>query len=175
MNSRTIVVGVLCLSLVFVSLGCTQRLTDFTVISSKNVDLSRAAEFKRGSARVEGRDTTYIIIFFPTGIPNLKEAIDRAIEDVPGAVALVDGVVTFEHWYIPLIFGQQSYVVEGLPLIDRSLLSGQELPSNYIVSYYDESNNEQKVIYLTETEFSDVKTAIKNKDTKALKNILITN
>jgi hypothetical protein len=173
MNLRTIVVGVLCLSLVFVSLGCTQRLTDFTVISSKNVDLSRAAEFKRGSERVEGKDTIYIILFIPTGIPNLKEAIDNAIEKVPGAVALVDGVVKIESWYF--FIGAQSYIVEGLPLIDRSLLSGQELPSNYIVGYYDESNKEEKIVYLTEAEFLDVKTAIKNKDAKTVKQILITN
>jgi hypothetical protein len=97
--------------------GCTTRITDFTVISTKNVDISTIGHSKRGTNRIEGRDTAHTIIFVPTGIPNLKEAIDRAIENVPGAVALVDGVVYHEYFYIPCIYGRASYVVEGTPLI----------------------------------------------------------
>jgi hypothetical protein len=69
--------------------GCTSRLVDFTIISTKNIDLSHAATFQRAQTRVEGRDVVHIILFIPTGIVNLKEAIDRAIGSVPGAVALV--------------------------------------------------------------------------------------
>ena len=74
--------------------GCTTRFLDFTIISSKNVDMSRGAEFKRESTRVVGEDSASIIIFIPTGTPNAKEALDRAIESVPGAVALLDGVIS---------------------------------------------------------------------------------
>ena len=101
--------------------GCSQRILDFTIISSKNVDLSRADTWEQASWRVEGVDTAHWIIFFPTGIPNAKEAMDRAIESQPGAVALVDGVVTLKSWMIPLLYGQQKYVVEGSPLIDPKL------------------------------------------------------
>ncbi len=102
-----------------ISTGCSNiRVVDFTTISTKNVDWSRAATFNRSSTRVEGKDTVHIICIIPTGIPDMKEAIDRAIESKPGGVALVDGVVYLNAWYIPLIYGQQSYVVEGTPLID---------------------------------------------------------
>ena len=47
--------------------------------------------------------------------------MDRAIESQPGAVALVDGVVSFKSWIIPFIYGQQKYIVEGSPLIDPKL------------------------------------------------------
>jgi hypothetical protein len=104
-----------------ISTGCTTRLVDFTVISTKNVDWSKAATFNRSSARVEGKDTAHIIVFIPTGIPNMKEAIDRAIESKSGGVALVDGVVYSKFWWIPYIYGQTSYVVEGTPLIDPAL------------------------------------------------------
>jgi hypothetical protein len=87
--------------------GCTTRLVDFTMISTKNIDLSRSADFRRAQQRVKGKDEAMIIIFIPTGVPNMKEAIDRALESVPGAVALVDGVVLsggilVHYWNIQL-------------------------------------------------------------------------
>lgn len=102
--------------------GCTTRLVDFTLISTKNIDLTRGADFKRGASRVEGIDKAHIIICVPTGIPNMKEAVDKAIESVPGGVAILDGVLSQRFWYIPLIYGQSMYVVEGTPLIDPALL-----------------------------------------------------
>ncbi|MGZ8942802.1 MAG: hypothetical protein ACXW00_08555 [Methylobacter sp.] len=98
--------------------GCSQRMVDFTVISSKNMDLSHGADFKRSPTRIKGEDRKHIIIFIPTGIPNAKEAMDNAIESVPGAVGLVDGVITQYSWYIPYIYGQTWIEVEGTPLID---------------------------------------------------------
>ena len=105
--------------------GCTTRLVDFTVISTKNIELSRGADLKRGTLRVEGIDKTHIIIIIPTGVPNMEEAIDRAIESVPGAVALIDGVVSHRFWYIPYIYGQSMYIVKGTPLIDPTLTASR--------------------------------------------------
>lgn len=99
--------------------GCVQRITDFTVISSKNVDLSRGASFVRDDKRVQGEDTKYVFIF-PLGIPNAKEAMDLSIQGVPGCVALVDGVL--EHEWFALIFGYSTYRVKGTCLIDPNLL-----------------------------------------------------
>ena len=115
---KAFVLGLICL----ISAGCSNiRIVDFTTISTKNIDWSKAATFNRASARVEGEDKVHIICFIPTGVPNMKEAIDRAIESKPGGVALVDGVVYQKSWYIPLIYGQVSYVVDGTPLVDPSL------------------------------------------------------
>lgn len=120
--SKTIIV--FCVSLVLA--GCSQRIVDFTVISSKNIDLSRGADFKRSSTRIKGENKKNIIIFIPTGIPNAKEAMDKAIESVPGAVGLVDGVITQHSWYIPYIYGEMSIEVEGTPLIDPLLQRGYQ-------------------------------------------------
>jgi hypothetical protein len=100
------------------STGCTYRFIDFTAISSKNIDMSKGADFIRGKERVIGEDKSHIIVFIPTGTPNAKEALDRAIEKTPGAVALLDGVISTKWWYIPYIYGQQSVIVEGTPLIN---------------------------------------------------------
>lgn len=102
--------------------GCSTRITDFTFISSKNIDLSHGADFKRAPTRVKGEDRKSIIILIPTGEPNAKEAMDNAIESVPGAVGLVDGVITKSGWYIPYVYGQIWYEVEGTPLIDPATL-----------------------------------------------------
>ncbi len=101
--------------------NCSQRITDFTIISSKNIDLSRGKELKRSTDRVSGIDKKHVIFFIPTGIPNLKEAMDRAIESSPGAVALTDGVVTAYNWWIPGIYGQHWIEVSGSPLVDPDL------------------------------------------------------
>jgi len=116
--------------------GCTTRLTDFTIISTKNVDLSVIGRAKRGIARVKGEDRVHIIIIIPTGVPNMKEAIDRAIESTPGAVALVDGVVYSHSFYIPYIYGQSSFVVEGTPLINSAQAS-VAFPASHMVARYD--------------------------------------
>ncbi|MDI1291474.1 MAG: hypothetical protein PSV18_01865 [Methylobacter sp.] len=106
------------------STGCSQRIADFTIMSSKNIDLSRGADFKRSPTRVKGEDKKSIIILFPTGRPDVKQAMDNAIESVPGAVALMDGVATSHIWYIPYIYGEASIEIEGTPLIDPLLLKG---------------------------------------------------
>lgn len=134
--------------------SCTQRILDFTIISSKNIDLSKGASFERGSERVEGIDKVHIIVGFPTGTPNIKEAIDRAIESVPGAVALLDGVLSYSSWNA-IFYGQIKYIVEGTPLIDPALTDGT-------IDGYDEfvelKMNRQgevvKTVPLTEDQFS---------------------
>jgi hypothetical protein len=110
--------------------SCSHRVLDFTLISSKNVDLSKGATFVRGKNRVEGKDIVHWIIIIPTGTVNIKEALDRAIESTPGCVALLDGVIYTKFWWIPYIYGQQSATIEGTPLIDPSLaFNSTEIPT----------------------------------------------
>jgi hypothetical protein len=108
-------VVVLLISMFFI--GCSTRITDFTVISTKNVDLSKAASFKKEKVRVKGGHMPWDILIIPTGIPNLKTAIDRTIEKNPKSVALVDGVVYYK-WWSCILFGRSGYVVEGTQLLD---------------------------------------------------------
>ncbi len=96
--------------------GCVSRIGDFTLLSSKNVDISRLGTAKRSPNRVTGEDSKEIIFIFPTGVPNVKEAIDRAIQSEPDCVALSDATVSYSWFYIPYIFGRSSFVVEGTPV-----------------------------------------------------------
>ncbi len=78
-------------------------------------------EYERQKSRTVGIDKAHTLIFIPTGIPSVKEALDKAIESQPGGVALVDGVITRRSFYIPLIYGQDWYEVEGTLLVDPRL------------------------------------------------------
>lgn len=92
--------------------GCSTRLVDFTVISSKNVNVPT----KQKGQRVTGEDCVFVFISIPFGIPNMKEAIDRAIETAgPSYDALVDGVVYQTH--NPF---QMCFKVEGTPINTKS-------------------------------------------------------
>ncbi len=137
--------------------GCVTRLVDFTIISTKNIDLAKGASFTRASARATGEDIVSIIIIIPTGTPNIKTAIDRAIESVPGAVALLDGVLSQKTFYIPYIYGESGYVVEGTPLIDPALASHVKLQSNYIISRLDKKGNVEETKYVSKAEYESFK------------------
>jgi len=152
--------------------GCTHRLLDFTVLSSKNLDVAKMSQLERAGARQTGKDTTYVIIFIPIGLPDLKGAIDRALEKVPGAVALADGVVRAKSmWFV--LFGFNSIIVEGTPLIDPTLLrSGDTRPSDFMVSYIDPASKDSRVAYLSEPEFRQVRKAIHDEDSPAVESVL---
>lgn len=97
--------------------GCSQRILDFTVVSSKNTEMQVPTAAK--GDRVEGADTVPIILF-PLGTPSLKEAIDRAIESAgPEYDALIDGVLWYKFFYF--LFGIAEYKVEGTPVISSQI------------------------------------------------------
>lgn len=90
------------------------------MISTKNVPVDQLADLKKANARVKGVDSKPIVLSIPLGVPNMKEAIDKAIESHPNAVALCDGVIYSKGWHC-IFYGQNKYVVEGTPIYaDRS-------------------------------------------------------
>lgn len=107
------IVGVAALTMGILS-GCSMRMTDFTVISTKNVNIP----FTQQAPRVVGKDCVAVVLF-PFGIPNLKSAIDHAIENAgPQYDALIDGVAYFDNY--SFLIGQECYRVEGTPVSTKS-------------------------------------------------------
>ncbi len=82
----------------------------------------------------------------------MKEAVDRAMESVPGAVALVDGVLSSRVWYIPYVYGQESYIVEGTPLIDPRLAT-TSTDSEYFVTQINVDGSLKETKPVTEQEY----------------------
>jgi hypothetical protein len=116
-----------CIISILLLSGCSMRVADLTVASTKNVNLnseandtyklSGATRFIKG-ARVKGEDYTPVF-FIPLGMPDVEEAADRAIEQDKCAVALSD-VVIHQNTYA-FLFGAVGFVVEGDLVIDRML------------------------------------------------------
>jgi len=91
--------------------GCTRRIIDFTVISTKNVqmsmDKSKGKQVKIKDLKAFGINST------------LKGAIDKALNSAgPGYDMLVDGVVSYSSYYFV-----SGYRVEGLAINTLKLKS----------------------------------------------------
>ena len=111
---------VLCSAAILIALSsCTHRLTDFTVISTKNMPIGsgQPSNIVKADKRVVGKDGKLMILGIPLGTPNLKQAIDNAIESYPGASGLADGVVKSTGWFA-LLVGKTGYKVEGTPIYE---------------------------------------------------------
>src|SRR5579883_3470633 len=90
-------------------IGCTTRIGDFTLISTKNCNVESGGKYvKKGS--FEGDDIDWIILFIPTGSPNLKTAVDHCIEAGDGDL-ITNAVLSSTNWYF--LVGQIGYTVKG--------------------------------------------------------------
>lgn len=92
--------------------GCTQRVGDFTLISTRNIDLSDAVVDVRQGKRVTEEDCALTLLIFPLGRPDLETAVDSALQSGRGNI-MVDQVSHLRWWYIPPLVGQTCIVAEG--------------------------------------------------------------
>lgn len=104
--------------------GCAVRVADLTVASTKNYNLN-SNQFVKGE-RVTADDSVPVVLF-PLGIPNMKTAMDKAIEKNKCSVALTDVVITSLNY--AFLVGKIGYRVEGTQVIDTSQ-SNCKLSSN---------------------------------------------
>jgi hypothetical protein len=96
--------------------GCTTRIADFTITSTKNMDLENNPTYKVEPRRVVGEDICHFILGIPTGISNFKTATDRAIEKYPDCVGLSNVVISWRGWSA-ILYAQGGYIVEGDPIV----------------------------------------------------------
>ncbi len=91
--------------------GCSST-SSFTALSSKNVNTNSVKIDKsKMMAHTTGQDCKHIIFFVPTGVPQVKEAIDRALEAGRGNILLNARIE--ESAFSIGIFGKMCYTVEG--------------------------------------------------------------
>ncbi|MGR8951537.1 MAG: hypothetical protein ACU83V_03890 [Gammaproteobacteria bacterium] len=94
--------------------GCSTR-SDFTAISGKNVNISDLRiEPKMAKGRTSGEDCMHMVLFFPNKMfPTLDEALDKAME-AKQANLLLDAVVQWNFFIVPLLYAQECWKVEGV-------------------------------------------------------------
>lgn len=99
--------------------GCTVRHGDFTVLSNRLIDTHNFDLDVPDRSRVTGRDIQHIILIVPAGgPPTLEGALDDAFEKSGGDV-LTDVVIKSWFFYIPYIYGQSGWKVEGTAIKTR--------------------------------------------------------
>lgn len=101
--------------------ACTQRYADLTFTSTKNLDMNYPKGYYADpSKRTVGEDVGHLVIVVPTRIPNAKEAADRAIEkNGSNCVGLSNMKLEHSIWYIPYIYGRETFSVTGDPVFKK--------------------------------------------------------
>jgi len=150
MNKAIFLLSVL---FVIVFTGCTTRLGDFTILSTRNIEFSKFPTYVRGRERVKGEDIAHIIVMIPTKMSiTIEDAVDQALDSVPGAVALVDAVIRAKQIYV-ILYGQVGYIVEGTALIDPEYATADSFEPRVV--YFNE-DGEMISEKLTMEEFSEL-------------------
>ena len=90
-------------------IGCSQRIGDFTLISTKNVDIG--GNYKKLDDRYTGEDSRGDILGIPLGMPDLKTAVDNCIEAGKGEL-LTNAVIDGSYWTV-IFYGERKYTVTG--------------------------------------------------------------
>ncbi|MEI6708959.1 MAG: hypothetical protein WCK96_17690 [Methylococcales bacterium] len=97
----------LCLLVVvtaFLLNGCSHRVADFSIVSTKNIDLTQVAKLDPSAAkRYSGEDCSFFLLnqypFF-NKIPNLELAVDKALKKGNGNVMVDEISVESDVWVL---------------------------------------------------------------------------
>jgi len=111
--TKTIVLICVLFSLLILTTGCSVRQGDFSLLSTKKIELSHVdlqqADFTRD---VEGSSSRLWFLFIPFGsTPTLEKACDAALERGRGDF-MTSVVAHSSTWHI-ILFGWESWTVKG--------------------------------------------------------------
>lgn len=84
--------------------SCSMRVADLTMVSTKNIDLSDTQLDARKGQRQTGEDCRFNLLgLIPFGLPNMEEAVDKALEKGKGNV-MVDEVTEYKIIWVVIGF-----------------------------------------------------------------------
>jgi len=89
----TLLLAILCLN------GCSTHLTDFSLLSNKNINLDKInIDTKPTNKNVIGEDKKFMFLFIPFGQPTIKGALNDALEKGNGDL-MVDASLYQTGWW----------------------------------------------------------------------------
>lgn len=114
---RKILIGVA----LFLLSGCMVSHGNFTVLSNKLVDVRELnVDSDKKMTNAVGKDVGHIIVVVPTKMnPNLNDALNDVFRNSDSDL-MTDVEVTSWGWYIPYIYGQSGWKVQGDVLKTRA-------------------------------------------------------
>lgn len=126
--------------------GCSARVADLSVISTKNIDLSENIQLNANIAnRYSGEDCNFFLLnYYPlfNEIPNLEVAVDKALDKGNGNIMVDEVTVVSDVWVIIgnikciQATGAVLYVPPNQPIeVDRSYQYNRE------TSQYNQETN----------------------------------
>jgi len=102
----------------FILSSCSIRLADLSVVATHNVNLDKVdLDSKPQTKGIRGRDSAFVFLFIPFGIPHLEEAIDDALTKGNGDV-LLDAVIYSKSWWF--LIGENALEVKGTVVKTRN-------------------------------------------------------
>ena len=97
--------------LLFTLNGCSVKLGHFSTITTKKVDFSK--KHIRSSKKYIGKDVTKMYVIFPTRWhPDIDKAVSNVLKSTDTSY-MTDATIRYKFWFIPYIYGQFWYEVEG--------------------------------------------------------------
>lgn len=111
MKLKAILRTTVLLTALLVASGCKTRICDLTVVATQNVELEKVDIDKMPQKkRVIGKDSNFMFLFIPLGLPSLEDAVEDALEKGDGDL-MVDAVVYSKGWWF--LIGQNGIEVRG--------------------------------------------------------------
>ena len=160
---------------VMVLVGCTstEALGRFTVISSKNVELSRLGEMTRHAEtqKTGNKDLNLKIFWFiqtrrVSKSYELENALDSVIEKVPGGVALLDAELSVYDKKGFLGFTRRwGYIFEGTVLVDPQITGANQAKLEELAPdgklYGINSGDNGEITFVDEATFNKLVASVK--------------
>ncbi len=143
----------------FTSCTTTQfeELGRFTIISSRNIDLSRMSEMQRSFEKAKTKSYNAEGIFIRnvklSDNYKLEAALESAMEQIPGSVAMVDASISY---FRLKGFGrrQWGYRFEGTTLVDPTRVGENEILPTDGTLYFISDGKSGKVAFISEYEYN---------------------
>jgi hypothetical protein len=81
--------------------GCTTRVGDLTLVSTKNIDLSNTQLDIKSGTRQTAEDCVFVLLsLIPLGLPNIENAMDQALEKGNGNIMVDEVTRRKETWVV---------------------------------------------------------------------------
>ena len=82
-------------ALISLSSCSSRKVAEYRICSTREINFSKMEHYVRGTNRVSGKDDRHVILTFPVSRISMDEAVDKAISNEVGCVALLDVEIYF--------------------------------------------------------------------------------